>query len=106
MTKPVEQRAEEAISTLVGICNMSDDTYIHEMASHVAGIFSELRTELTTITAERDGLRAKVDALMFEYCPDDMTAKQIHDYGIAQHRVGYLEIPAFLRKDCDKGKQQ
>ena len=51
---------------------------------------------------EMDALQARIDELMFEYCPDDMTAEQIHRYGIAQHKVDWLDIPAFLRKDYDK----
>ena len=37
------------------------------------------------LVAERDALQAKVDALMLEYCPDEMTPEQVEEW--AKHQV-------------------
>ena len=37
------------------------------------------------LARERDSLQAKIDALMFEYCPDEMTEEQIDNW--ANHQV-------------------
>lgn len=37
------------------------------------------------VVAEREALQAKIDALMLEYCPDDMTPEQLARWGAAQN---------------------
>lgn len=39
------------------------------------------------LEAERDELQAKVDALMFEYCPDEMTPEQKDNWARSQRRT-------------------
>lgn len=34
-----------------------------------------------------EALQAKIDALMFEYCPDDMTAAQLIEWASRQRKV-------------------
>lgn len=37
--------------------------------------------------AETDALQAKIDALMLEYCPDEMTEEQLEEYERNQRAV-------------------
>jgi len=41
---------------------------------------------------EIDRLQAKVDALMLEYCPDEMTPEQMDNWGKHQERVA-VDLP-------------
>ena len=45
-----------------------------------------LERELAAVTAERDALRARVDTLMLEFCPDEMTAEQVLRWETSQTR--------------------
>ena len=45
----------------------------------------EYKTEYTELCAENEHLQAKIDALMLEYCPDEMTEEQMDNWG--KHQV-------------------
>ena len=45
-----------------------------------------LADELRSVTAERDALQARVDTLMLEFCPDEMTAEQVLRWETSQTR--------------------
>ena len=44
-----------------------------------------------------DALQAKVDALMLEYCPDEMTAEQLEVWGAHQRPASISEEEAIMR---------
>lgn len=46
-----------------------------------------LERELAAVTAERDALRARVDTLMLEFCPEEMTVEQRVRWESAQARA-------------------
>jgi uncharacterized protein (DUF3084 family) len=57
--------------------------------SSMAGLRREqqrLADELRSVTAERDALQARVDTLMLEFCPDEMTVEQIVRWETSQAR--------------------
>jgi hypothetical protein len=43
-----------------------------------------LERELAQVKADRDGLQAKVDALMLEYCPSEMNDNQLAEWASHQ----------------------
>lgn len=45
---------------------------------------SSLQDELAECRLALDSKQAKIDALMLEYCPEDMTAEQLAAYEAAQ----------------------
>lgn len=45
-----------------------------------------------TLSAEVDALQAKIDALMLEYCPEEMTPEQVAAYEAAQRPVDEAQI--------------
>ncbi len=50
------------------------------------------------VCAERDALKAQRDALMLEYCPDEMSEEQIKEWGTNQ-AVSESELPANAPND-------
>ena len=46
-----------------------------------------LRAECERLREGRDGLQARIDELMLEYCPDEMTEQQLHEYEANQIAV-------------------
>lgn len=72
-----------------------------ELERELAEEKAEHRATLTLAAQEREaheqaianeqsraeGLQAKLDALMFEYCPDEMTPEQIEEWGRHQRPV-------------------
>lgn len=59
-------------------------------ATSWSGYCSKSCRELGQRDDEIKRLQAKVDALMFEYCPDEMTQEQIDEY--EKHQVKALEV--------------
>lgn len=41
----------------------------------------QLESELAALKVGRDSMQAKIDALMMEYCPDEMTPEQVEEWG-------------------------
>ena len=64
-------------------------------------ILAALRHEVE-LTKENRGKQAKIDALMLEYCPDEMTPEQLAEWGKRQRRASperEAEIDAALYKE-------
>lgn len=55
---------------------------------------------LKELEAEVAAKQAKIDELMLEYCPDEMTPEQIEEWGRNQRPVAVSENPTHLQ--CDK----
>jgi len=57
-----------------------DENVFYEFSSAMFANFKH-------ILAEREAAQAKIDALMLEYCPDEMTPEQLENWGKHQRRV-------------------
>lgn len=58
------------------------------------GAIHLLAVEVIRLRADRDGLQAKLDAVMLEYCPDEMTPYQVENWARHQRRVSPEETAA------------
>lgn len=57
-----------------------------------------LQAELVAEKRKSDAKQARIDELMFEYCPDDMTREQLDEYARHQRRVSPEEAAEVDRK--------
>lgn len=58
----------------------------HDMAvTRLEGYVSGLNGKIRALEVERDALQAKLDRLMLEFCPDEMTQEQLENWENAQH---------------------
>jgi hypothetical protein len=60
------------------------------LAEHQASILEQLVKEFTR---RYDDLQARLDALMLEYCPDEMTEEQLANWGRHQTHTSEEEQP-------------
>ena len=79
MNKPTETRAQ-ALERI----QKSHDKGLMRPVDLQAKHWHRRCAELLTIVAEQ---QATIDALMFEYCPDDMTSDQITEWAKHQRSV-------------------
>lgn len=64
-----------------------EESFVCDKGTVVSIYFAEtLERELAAVTAERDALQARVDTLMLEFCPDEMTVEQIVRWETSQAR--------------------
>ena len=64
-----------------------EESFVCDKGTVVSIYFAEtLERELAAVTAERDALQARVDTLMLEFCPDEMTAEQVLRWETSQTR--------------------
>ena len=64
-----------------------EESFVCDKGTVVSIYFAEtLERELAAVTAERDALQARVDTLMLEFCPDEMTAEQVLRWEMSQTR--------------------
>jgi len=108
----VKQQIEEALQNQIsnGIDNVIDKTELllnklNEPSVHEQIEAMELAFN-TSIASMRDEckaavglLQAKIDMLMLEYCPDEMTEDQMEEY--SKHQVK-SELELFTKKQLDK----
>lgn len=71
------------------------------------------RAAVVQLVKDAAAKQAKIDALMLEYCPDEMTDEQVHAWGLRQRKVSpekeaeinkILGLPAIDALLHDKGK--
>lgn len=67
-----QQRAEKAEAECAAKDTLIADWY---------GRTRKAEAELAALKVERDSMQAKIDALMLEYCPDEMTPGQVEEWG-------------------------
>ncbi len=61
---------------------------VERLTADLAGAHEQLADQTArwaAVVSERDALRARIDALMLEYCPDEMTADQTAEW--ARHQA-------------------
>lgn len=58
--------------------------YARLIAAANPAVIHSLLAELDEARKDASSKQARIDALMLEYCPDEMTAEQIADWGAAQ----------------------
>ena len=61
---------------------------VQRLTADLAGAHEQLADQTArwaAVVNERDALRARIDALMLEYCPDEMTSEQTAEW--ARHQV-------------------
>lgn len=51
-------------------------------------LLNEAAIEIASLRTEKAALQAKIDSLMMEYCPSEMTAEQIEEWGKHQKSAG------------------
>lgn len=52
--------------------------------------YSTLLSENERLRREKDDLQARIDSLMLEHCPDELTEEQIIEYSKHQKQVDHL----------------
>lgn len=57
----------------------------------------ERSAEIVRLAGELGNAQAKIDALMLEYCPDEMTPKQVERWGVSQAPATETPAGAFKR---------
>lgn len=64
-------------------CRFDDEENQTKWCAHHAALRDELvalRAECERLRENRDGLQARIDELILEYCPDEMTEQQLEEY--------------------------
>jgi hypothetical protein len=61
-----------------------------------------LRQQLASRDAEIAYLQSRIDELMLEYCPDEMTKEQLDNWAAHQRPVGESELPETIRARSTK----
>jgi hypothetical protein len=46
--------------------------------------YNDAKETILTLQKEKEALQAKIDSLMLEYCPDEMTEEQFENWGKRQ----------------------
>lgn len=77
-------------------CSFSGFT-TDESGEHVSASFArQLERELTAANARADSNQARIDELMMEYCPDEITGDQLEEWGKHQRLVTDAEVKASM----------
>ena len=58
----------------------------------------EARTERDELSTKLAAAQARIDELMLEFCPDEMTPEQLANWAAHQRAVPESELPEELRK--------
>ena len=84
---PEEVRAMVNILRQASKGRDADRKYSGNYLSWAAAMLDSLSTRLAQAERERDSAQARVDALMLEFCPDEMTEEQTVNWARHQQRV-------------------
>jgi len=60
----------------------------------------QMAKEIDDLQKQNAALQAKVDSLMLEYCPDEMTREQLDNWG--KHQEPSNKIPADRGRDAER----